>query len=186
MQGTVLFSGVFLGAVVATSAWGPQQAEILVSDEIWRMLNVLLHDSNDMHFSLCSENPMQRLSIVRNDAGDLYLMSRLVAYPTEIRAYRLAMLEARQLLNSALAASIRNPARNGHDGATPEVQIEVAAVDRRAFEIVIYEQIRAGKSADDREIGAKSPDAEVDNREHPNPLEATLAATSDKGAGYIF
>jgi len=178
MKRTVLFTGMFLGAVVATSAWGPQKAERLVSDEIWGMLQSLLHDSNGMHFSFCREDPMQHMSIVGNDEGDLYLMSRLVAYPTDFRSFRLAMLEARQLVNSALAASIRNPARSGHDGAVPDVQIEFAALNSRSFEILVYETIRFGKSEDDREMGAESPAPGPDDRQHPGPHEATLAATS--------
>jgi len=178
MKRTVLFTGMFLGAVVATSAWGPPKAETLVSDEIWSMLNALLHDSNDLHFSFCREDPMQHMSIVGNDEGDLYLMSRLVAYPTDIPAYRLAMLEARQLVNSALAASIRNPARNGHNGTVPEVQIEIAALGSRAFEILMYEPIRVGRNEVDREKGAECPGPGLDDRQHPSPLEPTLAATS--------
>ena len=178
MKRTVLFTGMFLGAVVATSAWGPQKAETLVSDEIWRMLQGLLHDSNDLHFSFCRQDPMQHMSIVGNDEGDLYLMSRLVAYPSDIPTYRLAMLEARQLVNSALAASIRNPARNGHDRAVPDVQIEIAALGSRSFEILMYEPIRVGRSEVDSEEGAECPDPGLDGRQHPSPLEPTLAANS--------
>jgi len=180
MQGTVLFSGEFLGGVVAASAWGPQPAETLVSEEVWRTLGALLHESNDVHFSLCEEDPMQQLSIVGNDKGDVYLMSRLVAVPCDIPACRLAMLEARQLLNTAVAASIRNPARNGQDGTVPEVRIEIAALHGRCFEILMYESIRVARREGHthREKCVEFPGPGPENRQLPNPREATLTAAS--------
>ena len=142
MKRTAIFTGAFLGTIVVTSAWGPQTPQVLVSDEIWQTVGKLLHDSEDVHFHLRLHDVMLRMSVVRDEQDDLFLMTRGVAFPTDVSAHRLAMLEARQMVNSALASSIRNPARQGHASRATDVQIDIAPLDSYSFEILLYEPIR--------------------------------------------
>lgn len=180
MKSTTIFSGAFLGAEVAASAWGPHAPEVLVTDEIWQSVGKLLHDAEHVHFSLRADEVMRGMSVVRDDEGELFLTTRCVAYPTNVSAHRLAMLEARQMINSALASSIRNPARKGHACKTPNVRIEIAALDSRSFEIRMYESVRiAGSERNARpEKPAGSSSSGVDGGQQAVAYEATLSAAS--------
>ena len=167
MKSTTIFSGAFLGAVVAASAWGPHKPEPLVTDEIWNTVAKLLRDAENVHFDLRMDDVMQHMSVVRDDEGDLFLMTRSVARPTEFSAHRLAMLEARQMVNSALASSIRNPARNGHAGKIPDVQVEIAALDSRSFGILMYEPISVAGGG--RKAQPEKPAEASSTPVEPNP-----------------
>ena len=180
MKRTAIFSGAFLGTVVMTSAWGPQTPQLLVSDEIWQTVGKLLHDSEDVHFSLPVDDVMQRMSVLRDEEGGLFLMTRSIAVPTDASAHRLAMLEARQMVNSALASSIRNPARQGHACKAPDVQIDIAPLDRHSFEILMYEPISVIGSAckSQPEAPAESSSTRVDDGQQGVAYESAFTAAS--------
>ena len=143
---TAIFTGVFLGAVVVSSAWGSPAAEGILTDDIWARVDRLLRDADSPRLSIDCTDVMQRVSIVRGEDESLYLMTSIVAYPLGFASCEMAMLQARQLVDAAVAASDACDPGASRGCKVASVEFEIVTVEGEAFEILLYEPIRPGAS----------------------------------------
>lgn len=145
VQRTAIFSGVFLGSVVVSSAWGAPPDESVLSAEIWQGVARLQRAGESPHLTIDCRDVLHDVSIVRDPDGDLYLQTRGVAHPTGLASRQTAVAEAQQLVDLALAASLAIPAGQSPSCKAPTVQIEIVDLDGASFEILLYEPIQAGR-----------------------------------------
>jgi len=134
MQRTVLYSGVFLGAEVLTSAWQNPAAERFASEDIWQAVDTFLNEADDAVPDVAFRDVMNTISIVRDDKGRLSLMTGVLVHLSEVdaclSAFALALAALKELSTSAPRGSL---------AAGPEV--EVVALQGDFFRILLYEPI---------------------------------------------
>jgi len=134
MQRTVLYSGVFLGAAVLTSAWQNPAAERFASEDIWQAVDKFLHEADDSVPDVAFRDVMNTISVVRDDEGRLSLMTGVLVHLSEVDTCLSAFAQA-------LAAS-KGPCTNAPRSslaAGPEV--EVVALQGDFFRILLHEPI---------------------------------------------
>ena len=145
LQRKAIFTGMFLGSMVVSSAWGTPPEEPILSAEIWQGVARLLRDGESPHLSIDCRDVMQAVSIVRDPDGDLYLQTSSVAHLVGLVSRQAAMAGALKLLKEALAASLAVPTGHSVCCAGEPVQIEIVDRDGASFEILLYEPIRVGR-----------------------------------------
>jgi hypothetical protein len=140
MKRTAFFVAGMLGAMVLALLPGkPLAAQGIVSDEIWQLVDSLLHDTRNPQLNIDFNDVMGRMSIVSDDEGKLYLLTSIVVCPHEVDAYTTAIEEA-------LASSNTFSSANARSGMAALAEYAVVEVDNNLVEILLYEALGTGTS----------------------------------------
>jgi len=148
MQRTVLFSGVFLGAMALTSAWSNQASERLVSEDIWHRVKASLREANRPQPHIDFSQVMNCMDVVRDDDGKLSLRTGIVVSLAEVDACLSALAEA-------IAASNRVAVGDPDDGAVACAELEILARGSNSFQIHLLEAVTTAARRTDKSEGLR-------------------------------
>jgi len=137
MKRTTYSAWVSLAIIVLSCYWRPLAAQGIVSDDIWQLVDSLLHDADSPQLNIDLNDVLGRMSITADEAGNLYLMTSIVVYPQEVDAYAAAIEEA---------LTVSNRFASGHtsSGTMAIAEYEIVMLDNNSVEILLYESLGTG------------------------------------------